>query len=246
MRDHADLREAYRRRYSHILVDEFQDTNSVQYALLRLLAGESPDLYAVGDADQSIYRWRGADVRNVKRFEEDYPQARVILLEQNYRSTQAILDVAMGVIDRQPGRTRKRLFTDHAAGVPIRLHEAYDESDEAQFVVDTIAGLTLQDGVQPGDCAIMYRTNAQSRVLEETFLRANLPYRLVGAQRFYGRREVKDLIAYLRLVQNPADQVSLLRVLNTPPRAGLATSRSRPCSRRPNAPACRHHGCCST
>jgi DNA helicase-2/ATP-dependent DNA helicase PcrA len=218
LRDHADLREAYRRRYIHILVDEFQDTNSVQYALLRLLTAESPDLYAVGDADQSIYRWRGADVRNVKRFEEDYPQARVILLEQNYRSTQAILDVAMGVIDRQPGRTRKRLFTDRAAGVPIRLHEAYDESDEAQFVVDTIAGLTLQDGVQPGDCAIMYRTNAQSRVLEETFLRANLPYRLVGAQRFYGRREVKDLIAYLRLVHNPADQVSLLRVLNTPPR----------------------------
>jgi DNA helicase-2/ATP-dependent DNA helicase PcrA len=218
LREHDDVRQAYRRRFPHLLVDEFQDTNTVQYALLRQLAGEAPDLYLVGDADQSIYRWRGADVRNVRRFQEDYPSAQVILLEQNYRSTQIILDAAMGVIDRAPGRARKRLFSERGRGSLVSIHEAYDEADEARYVVDTIAMLTLQSESDPGGCAVMYRTNAQSRALEEAFLRANLPYRLVGAQRFYGRREIKDLIAYLRLIHNPADQVSLLRVLNTPPR----------------------------
>jgi DNA helicase-2/ATP-dependent DNA helicase PcrA len=213
-----DLRRKYRRQYVHMLVDEFQDTNTAQYEILRLLGGEAPDLFVVGDPDQSIYRWRGADYRNVIRFQKDYPQAQVILLEQNYRSTQTILDAAMGVIDRQAGRHRKRLFTDRGPGSLITYHEAYDEADEAQFVVETIAGLTLRGEADPGDCAVMYRTNAQSRALEETFLKAALPYRLVGAQRFYGRREVKDLVAYLRLVQNPGDQISLLRVLNTPPR----------------------------
>ncbi len=213
-----DLRQKYRRRFRHILVDEFQDTNTAQYEILRLLAGENPDLFVVGDPDQSIYRWRGADYRNVLRFQKDYPQAQVILLEQNYRSTQTILDAAMAVIDRQTGRHRKQLFTERGQGQLISLHEAYDEADEAQFVVETIAGLTLAGEAQPGECAVMYRTNAQSRALEEAFLKAGLPYRLVGAQRFYGRREVKDLIAYLRLIHNPADEVSLLRVLNTPPR----------------------------
>ncbi len=213
-----DLREKYRRQYPHILVDEFQDTNTAQYEILRLLAGMDPDLFVVGDPDQSIYRWRGADYRNVVRFQKDYPQAAVILLEQNYRSTQTILDAAMAVIDRQAGRPRKQLFTDRGQGQRISLHEAYDEADEAQFVVEAIAGLTLSGEAEPGGCAVMYRTNAQSRALEEAFLKAGLPYRLVGAQRFYGRREVKDLIAYLRLIQNPADEVSLLRVLNTPPR----------------------------
>ncbi len=218
LREDAGTLARYRQTYRHILVDEFQDTNTAQYVLLRLLAGEAPDLFAVGDADQSIYRWRGADYRNVQRFQQDYPQAQVILLEQNYRSTQTILDAAMAVIDRLPGRRRKRLFTERGRGTRILVHEAYDEADEASFVVETIALLIHSGEVQPRDCAVMYRTNAQSRALEEAFLRAKLPYRLVGAQRFYGRREVKDIIAYLRLIHNPADQVSLLRVLNTPPR----------------------------
>jgi len=219
LRDNDDLRHRYRERLRHILVDEFQDTNTAQYVLLRLLAGEGdPDLFVVGDADQSIYRWRGADYRNVKRFQEDYPQSRIILLEQNYRSTQTILDAAMAVIDRHPGRQVKRLFTDRGRGVQVVVHEAYDEQDEAGYVVEAIAMLTMRGEAEPGACAVMYRTNAQSRALEEAFLRAGLPYRLVGAQRFYGRREVKDLIAYLRLIHNPLDQVSLLRVLNVPPR----------------------------
>ncbi len=214
--------ERYRARFRHIHVDEFQDTNTAQYALLRLLAGPAPNIFVVGDPDQSIYRWRGADIRNIQRFQKDYPQNQTILLEQNYRSTQTILDAAMAVIDRNPDRKNMRLFTDRGAGEMIVLHEAYDEADEAAFAVDTIASLTLTDEISPGDVAIMYRTNAQSRPLEEAFLRAGLPYRLVGAQRFYGRREVKDIVAYLRLIQNPADQVSLLRVLNTPPR-GIGT-----------------------
>jgi ATP-dependent DNA helicase UvrD/PcrA len=218
LRDHEDLCLAYRRRYPHILVDEFQDTNTAQYQWLRLLAGEQPDLYAVGDPDQSIYRWRGADVRNVRRFQEDYPQAKVFLLEQNYRSTQAILDAAMGVIDRAPGRQRKQLFTDRGPGELVTIHEAYDEADEALYIVETIVTGAASGRWGLGDAAVMYRTNAQSRSLEEAFLRHNLPYRLVGAQRFYGRREIKDLIAYLRLIHNPSDQVSLLRILNTPPR----------------------------
>jgi DNA helicase-2/ATP-dependent DNA helicase PcrA len=218
LQEHLDLRLQYRQRYPHILVDEFQDTNTAQYTLLRLLANDQPDLFAVGDPDQSIYRWRGADYRNVQRFQKDFPQAEIILLEHNYRSTQTILDAATAIIDRNPGRQRKKLFTHRGQGEPITLHEAYNEHDEAQYVVDTIAQLTLLQETEPGDCAVMYRTNAQSRALEEAFLRAGLPYRLVGAQRFYGRREVKDLIAYLRLIHNPADQVGLLRVLNTPPR----------------------------
>jgi len=218
LREHPDVRERSRARHRHLLVDEFQDTNGVQYELLRWLVSDTADLFAVGDADQSIYRWRGADYRNVRRFSQDYPQAQVILLEQNYRSTQTVLDIAMAVIDRAPGRQPKRLFTDRGQGNRVGIYEAYDESDEARYVVDTIAELTAGNHARPGECAVMYRTNAQSRSLEEAFLRAGLPYRLVGAQRFYGRREVKDVIAYLRLVHNPDDQVSLLRVLNTPSR----------------------------
>jgi len=218
LRDHDDLRSAYRRRFQHLLVDEFQDTNTAQYSLLRLLAGENPDLFVVGDPDQSIYRWRGADYRNVHRFQEDYPQARTILLEQNYRSTQTILDVATAVIDRNPGRQRKLLFSDRGSGIPVILHESYNENDEADFAVEIISTLTFAGEADPGDCAVMYRTNAQSRALEEAFLRGGLSYRIVGAQRFYGRREIKDLIAYLRLIHNPVDRVSLLRALNTPPR----------------------------
>ncbi len=218
LRDDQALQAGYRQRFPHILVDEFQDTNTAQYILLRLLSSEEPDLFVVGDADQSIYRWRGADYRNVLRLQEDYPQVSVILLEQNYRSTQTILDAAMAVIDRLPARRKKRLFTDRGRGVPIDAHEAYNEADEALYVVDKIAELTFTNEAEPGDCAVMYRTNAQSRALEEAFFKAGVPYRLLGAQRFYARREVKDVVGYLRLIHNPADQVSLLRVLNVPPR----------------------------
>ncbi len=217
-REHPARLETYRRRYPHLLVDEFQDTNTAQYALLRMLAGAEPDLFVVADPDQSIYRWRGADYRNVQLLREDYSNIRTFLLEQNYRSTQTILDAAMAVIDRQQDRQRKQLFTERGSGAPILVHEAYDQDEEGQFVVEKISMLTLTGEVEPGDCAIMYRTNAQSRAIEEAFLRAGLPYRLVGAQRFYGRKEVKDLIAYLRLIHNPADQVSLARAIGTPPR----------------------------
>ena len=216
--DQPDVLARYQRYYEHILVDEFQDTNTAQYTLLRLLAQKHRNLYVVGDPDQGVYRWRGADYRNVRRFQEDYPDAEVLLLEENYRSTQIILDAAMAVIDQHPGRTRKQLFTQRQGGVQLYAHEAYNEQEEAQFVVDTIAELVRGGQFAPGDCAVMYRTNAQSRAVEEAFVYAGLPYKLVGAQRFYGRKEIKDLLAYLRLVQNPADSVGLLRVINTPPR----------------------------
>jgi DNA helicase II / ATP-dependent DNA helicase PcrA len=216
--DHPDVLTRYQQFYEHILVDEFQDTNTVQYALLGQLAERSRNLYAVGDPDQSIYRWRGADYRNVRRFQKDYPDAQTILLEQNYRSTQVILDAAMAVIDKHPGRTRKQLFTERQGGVEILMHEAYNEEEEAQFVLDALQDLVKRRQAAPGDCAIMYRTNAQSRAVEEAFIRANQPYKLVGAQRFYGRKEVKDVLGYLRLIHNPADTVSLNRVINVPPR----------------------------
>jgi DNA helicase-2/ATP-dependent DNA helicase PcrA len=216
--DNPAVRERYARRYEHVLVDEFQDTNLAQYILLRRLSSYHNNIFAVGDADQSIYRWRGADYRNVLRFEQDYPDVQVILLEQNYRSTQQILDVAMAIIDPNPNRTPKRLFTERSEGLKVILHETYDDRQEASFIVDTIASLVGRQQIKPGDVAIMYRTNAQSRLLEEAFLQAGLPYKLVGAQRFYGRREVKDVIAYMRLVHNPDDELSLIRVINVPPR----------------------------
>jgi len=212
------VREKYSNRFHHVLVDEFQDTNFAQYVLLKHLASGHNNIFCVGDPDQSVYRWRGADYRNVQRFEQDYPNAQVILLEQNYRSKQTILDAAMAVIDRNPHRRRKNLFTERGAGEKISYYEALDDYAEAAFVVDTIASLVAGKTCEPGNCAVMYRTNAQSRLLEEAFLQARLPYRLVGAQRFYGRREVKDIIAYLRLVHNPADEISLDRVINSPPR----------------------------
>lgn len=218
LQENAPVRQKYARRYEHILVDEFQDTNQAQYELLKHLASFHRNLFVVGDTDQSIYRWRGADYRNVLRFQEDFKDTQVILLEQNYRSTQLILDVAMSVINRHPFRTPKQLFTERGAGRKVTIHQTYDDRGEAAFVVDTISSLTARQQARPGDFAVMYRTNAQSRILEEAFLRGNLPYKLVGAQRFYGRREIKDIIAYLRLVHNPHDEVSLTRVINTPPR----------------------------
>ncbi len=211
-------RERYARRFEYILVDEFQDTNMAQYTLLKHLASFHKNIFVVGDSDQSIYRWRGADYRNIQRFEKDFPNAQTILLEQNYRSTQAILNVAMAVIDSNPQRVKKHLFTERGEGKKVVLHEALDDRVEAAYVVDTIAAMVAQKQSEPGDFAIMYRTNAQSRVLEEAFLSRGLPYRLIGAQRFYGRREIKDIIAYLRLIHNPQDEVSLTRVINVPKR----------------------------
>jgi DNA helicase-2/ATP-dependent DNA helicase PcrA len=212
------VRDKYAGRLEHILVDEFQDTNLAQYSLVRSLSSVHGNLFVVGDPDQSIYRWRGADWRNVQRFEQDYPAAQVILLEQNYRSRQTILDAAMSVIDRAANRRRKQLFTERGSGEKVYYYEAPDDYSEASFVVDSIAQLVAGRQFEPSDCAVMYRTNAQSRLLEEAFLQARLPYRLVGAQRFYGRREVKDVIAFLRLIHNPADEASLDRVINVPPR----------------------------
>lgn len=218
LRDNSDILAKYQRRYVYLHVDEFQDTNTAQYLIVKLLAQKYKNIFCVGDEDQSIYLWRGADYRNVIRFREDFPGARVILLEQNYRSTQTILDVAHAVIRRNPTRTEKKLWTENPRGIPIEIFEAYNETEEAQFVVNEIGRLVAQNKYQPQDFAIFYRTNAQSRNIEEAFLRRGMPYKLVGATRFYQRREVKDLLAYLRLILNPNDTISFSRVLNTPPR----------------------------
>jgi DNA helicase-2/ATP-dependent DNA helicase PcrA len=218
LEDNPTVRDKYAQRFRHVLVDEFQDTNLAQYALVRQLASFHKNIFVVGDPDQSIYLFRGADWRNVQRFEQDFADVQTILLEQNYRSRQNILNAAMGVIDRASNRKRKKLFTDRGEGEKIFFYEAPDDYAEASFVVDTIAQLVASHQFEPGDCAVMYRTNAQSRLVEEAFLQARLPYRLVGAQRFYGRREVKDVIAFLRLIHNPADEASLDRVINVPPR----------------------------
>jgi DNA helicase-2/ATP-dependent DNA helicase PcrA len=215
--ERADVLAKYQERYHHILVDEFQDTNATQYRLLRQLAGDRNSLFAVGDSDQSIYKWRGADYRNVQNFYRDYPEAKTILLEQNYRSTQVILDAAIEVIRRNHDHIPKKLFTERHGGAKVAIREAYNEEDEASTVVNTIQSLMLQ-GYSANACAVMYRTNAQSRALEEAFVQAGMPYRLVGATQFYQRREVKDVIAYLRVVHNPYDSVSLGRILNVPPR----------------------------
>lgn len=218
LEENLAVRDKYAQRFRHVLVDEFQDTNLAQYALVKHLASHHKNIFCVGDPDQSVYGWRGADYRNVRRFEQDFPDAQVILLEENYRSRQNILDAAMGVIDRARNRHKKRLFTGRGAGEKIIYHEAHNDYDEAAFVVDTIAQLVASRQFEPGECAVMYRANAMSRLIEEAFLQARLPYKLVGAQRFYGRREVKDVIAFIRLVHNPADEASLARIINVPPR----------------------------
>ncbi|SPT53410.1 ATP-dependent DNA helicase pcrA [Actinomyces bovis] len=221
--------ELYRRRFRHILVDEYQDTNHAQYVLVRELVGgpgtsgagsalPPGELTVVGDSDQSIYAFRGATIRNIEEFEQDYPSVRTILLEQNYRSTQNILDAANSVIARNTGRRPKRLFTDSGAGAPITGYVADSEYDEARWISTEIDRLADMEGTRPRDVAVFYRTNAQSRALEEAFLRSGQPYRVVGGTRFYERREVKDAIAYLRAVDNPDDDVSLRRILNVPKR----------------------------
>jgi DNA helicase II / ATP-dependent DNA helicase PcrA len=228
----------YRRRFRHVLVDEYQDTNHAQYILIRelvsggapLFSGRTdsgassedpltpPELCVVGDADQSIYAFRGATIRNIVEFEQDYPDARVILLEQNYRSTQNILAAANAVVAKNQGRKPKNLWSDAGAGPPIVGYVADNEHDEAAFVAEEVDRLADAGLAAPGQVAIFYRTNAQSRVFEEVFIRVGLPYRVVGGVRFYERREVRDMLAYLRLIANPADEVSLRRVLNTPRR----------------------------
>jgi DNA helicase-2/ATP-dependent DNA helicase PcrA len=216
--ENPQICERYARRFEHTLVDEFQDTNYAQYHLLKQFSSYHHSMFVVGDEDQSIYRWRGADYRNVLRFEEDFPNCRKFLLEQNYRSGQNILDAAQAVINRNRNRTHKNLFTERGGGEKIMLYEAPDDRAEAAFTVETIQKQVSEGRAKGADFAIMYRTNAQSRLVEDAFMRTGMPYRLVGAQRFYGRREIKDVIAFIRLVYNPADEVSLQRVINVPPR----------------------------
>jgi len=208
----------YQSRYLHILVDEFQDTNLVQYELIKQLGGQRHNICVVGDPDQSIYSWRFADLRNILSFEKDYPEAKVVLLEQNYRSTRLILETASHVISANQQRKPKKLWTDNEAGEMTNIVETYTEQEEAQFVVSEIERLVEGGKAKLGDCAVMYRTNAQSRALEEAFIRYGTPYKLVAGTRFYERREVKDIIAYLRFIQNPKDSVSLLRIINVPGR----------------------------
>jgi DNA helicase-2/ATP-dependent DNA helicase PcrA len=218
-RECEDVLRRYQERYLHVLIDEFQDTNVAQYELARQLAGGHGNICVVGDPDQSIYSWRSADLRNILNFERDYPGARVVFLEQNYRSTQTILDSAHAVISLNPQRKEKNLWTDKGQGSPVMAYEAYDEEEEAALVTLEVRSLLSDGHYQAGDIAIMYRTNAQSRPLEEAFVQAGIRYRLVGGTRFYERREIKDVLAYLRLVHNPFDGVSLGRVINVPPRA---------------------------
>ena len=221
--------EMYRRRFRHILVDEYQDTNHAQYVLVRELVGgpgtsgagsalPPGELTVVGDSDQSIYAFRGATIRNIEEFEEDYPSARTILLEQNYRSTQNILSAANAVISRNSGRREKNLWTAAGDGAPITGYVADSEHDEARWISQEVDRLADEHGVRPRDVAVFYRTNAQSRALEEAFMRAGQPYKVIGGTRFYDRREIKDAIAYLRAVDNPDDDVNLRRILNVPKR----------------------------
>ncbi len=217
-RKSPEVLSRYQRRYRHIHVDEFQDTNLTQYELVKQLAGKYRNICVVGDPDQSIYSWRFADLRNILSFEKDYPEAKVILLEQNYRSTKKILETASYVISANQQRKPKNLWTDNEQGELTMVVETYTEQEEAQFVVNGVERLVDGGKVKLGDCAVMYRTNAQSRALEEAFVRYGIPYKLVAGTRFYERREIKDVIAYLRLIQNPYDSVSLLRVINVPGR----------------------------
>jgi len=219
----ADLLAHYQQRFRHILVDEFQDTNTVQYAWLRVLAGASARVTAVGDDDQSIYGWRGAKIEHIHQFERDFADTRIVRLEQNYRSTSVILDAANAVIANNLGRLGKQLWTSGEEGQPITLYAAFNEQDEARFIVDHVQRW-IADGHRRADAAILYRSNAQSRVLEEALLRAGIPYRVYGGQRFYERLEIKNALAYLRLLVNRDDDAAFERVVNTPPRGiGSAT-----------------------
>ena len=218
LRDRPDILHHYRARFRHILVDEFQDTNAIQYAWLRLLAGANDNLFLVGDDDQSIYGWRGARVENIQSFQRDYPGTRLLRLEQNYRSTSNILNAANALIANNPTRLGKNLWTEDAAGEPIRRYAAFNEVDEARFVIERIRHQVQDLGCRRGDCAILYRTTAQSRLFEEALIQAEVPYRVYGGLRFFERAEIRDALAYLRLVANRDDDAAFERVVNTPPR----------------------------
>ena len=217
-REHPDVLASWRHRFGHVLVDEYQDTNPVQNDLVLQLAEEHRQVTVVGDSDQSVYAFRGADIRNILEFEEAFPDATVVVLEQNYRSTQSILDAANAVIARNVGRKPKALWTDKGSGEKIVRYHADDESDEAQFVANELAKLHDHDHMRWGDMAVFYRTNSMSRVIEEFLVRVGIPYKVVGGTRFYDRREIKDALAYLRAIVNPTDEVSVKRIINTPKR----------------------------
>lgn len=213
-----DILQYYQNKFKYIMVDEYQDTNFCQYTLIRLLAKQHKNLCVVGDDDQSIYSWRGADIGNILNFEKDFPGAKVVKLEQNYRSTQVILDAANSVIRNNFARKNKKLWTENGEGRSIVCHNAMDEWGEANFILDEVERLVAQENRELGDFAILYRTNAQSRVLEEACMSHGLPYRIVGGFKFYDRKEVKDIIAYLRVIQNPEEDLSLKRIINIPKR----------------------------
>ncbi len=217
LRDHETLLEHYRRRFAHLLVDEFQDTNSIQYAWLRLLTGDNENLFVVGDDDQSIYGWRGARIENIQRFLQDYPGHRLVRLEQNYRSTSHILDAANGLITHNRGRLGKKLWTEGGEGEPISVYAAFNDLDEARFVIGRIQHW-LERGGRRSEAAILYRSNAQSRLFEEQLLAAGIPYRVYGGMRFFERAEIKSALAYLRLIANRDDDPSFERVVNLPTR----------------------------
>ncbi len=221
-----EAREKWQTAFKHVLVDEFQDTNHAQYRLIRSLAAGHQSIFVVGDSDQSIYSWRGADIRNILDFEKDFPNARTIRLEQNYRSTQHILDAANAVIEHNEGRQEKRLWSELGQGEPVRVVECQDERSEARFVVGQIARV-IGEGGSLRDVAVFYRTNAQSRALEEALRQADVPYRIIGGTGFYDRQEIKDALAYLRAIANPNDDVSLRRIINVPRRAIGDTTVSR-------------------
>jgi DNA helicase-2/ATP-dependent DNA helicase PcrA len=210
--------EHYQQRFQYVMVDEYQDTNKAQYMLVHQIAAGFENLCVVGDDDQSIYGWRGADISNILEFEHDYPEARIIKLEQNYRSTQRILTVANSVITNNKGRKPKQLWTSNRTGEPVGCYEAVDERDEARFVLAMAKRLCQTEEMRYRDCAVFYRTHAQSRSFEEECIKSNVPYRIFGGIRFYERREIKDILAYLRLVANPSDDISLRRILNVPRR----------------------------
>ena len=218
LREFPEVRQKYQNRYKYIMVDEFQDTNIAQYQLAKFLGEVHHNICVVGDPDQSIYSWRSADIRNILSFQQDHANSKTITLDQNYRSTSTILDAAKNLISINGQRIQKDLFTDNSKGELVQVREAYDEGEEAAFVVSESARLVREEGFKPGDCAIMYRVNAQSRALEEACLHRGTKYRLVGGVRFYKRREVKDLMAYLHMVFNPLDDINLGRVINIPPR----------------------------
>lgn len=218
LQENKEVREKYQDRFDYLLVDEYQDTNHAQYLLTKFLAAKHRNICVVGDADQSIYGWRGADIQNILDFEKDYPDAKVIKLEQNYRSTQIILDAANAVIENNTGRKPKNLWTENKSGADIIYFQAVDERDEARFVIEQLQNLQRTENKKLGDMAILYRTNTQSRIFEEMLIKSGISYNMVGGLKFYERKEIKDIIAYLRVIFNTADSLSLLRIINVPKR----------------------------